>query len=130
MLRIAGINVPGKKRIEIALTHIYGIGDSLSRKILKKAKIDFDIKTEKLSGEQISKLREIIEGKDYKIEGDLRRDRMMNVKRLKEIGTYRGSRHSKALPVRGQKTKTNSRTTRGNVRKTMLSGRRKGLEKT
>ena len=83
MLRITGINIPDKKRIEIALTNIYGIGESLSRKILKKANIDFNIKTEDLSESQIAKLREIIESKDYKIEGDLRRDRMMNIKRLK-----------------------------------------------
>lgn len=130
MIRIAGVNVPDKKRLEIALTHIYGIGRSLSKEILKKAKIDPDVKMEKLSKEEINKLREIIESKNYKIEGDLRRDKMMNIKRLKETGTYRGLRHGKGLPVRGQQTKTNSRTIRGNVRRTMGSGRRKGLEKT
>lgn len=130
MLRIAGINVPDKKRIEVALTYIYGVGRSLSREILKKAKIDPNTKTEKLSEAEITKLREIIEGKDYKIEGDLRRDIMMNIKRLKETGSYRGARHVQGLPVRGQQTKTNTRTIRGNVRRTMGSGRRKGLEKT
>lgn len=129
MLRIAGINIPDKKRIEIALTHIYGMGRSLSLKILKQTNIDPNIRTEKLTEVQIGKLREIIEGKKMRIEGDLKREIMMNIKRLKEIGCYRGSRHIKGLPVRGQQTKTNSRTRRGNVRKTMGSGKRK-LEKT
>jgi small subunit ribosomal protein S13 len=129
MLRIAGINVPDKKRIEIALTYIYGIGKTSSTKILKQAGINPDIRTEKLTEAQVAKLRELIEGKKIKIEGDLRRDIMMNIKRLKEIGCYRGSRHIKGLPVRGQQTKTNSRTRRGNVRRTMGSGKRK-LEKT
>ena len=129
MVRIAGINIPDKKRIEIALTYIYGIGGSLSRKILKETGIDFNIKTEKLSENQLNKLREIIERKNFKIEGELRREIMMNIKRLKEIGCYRGIRHIKGLPVRGQQTKTNSRTVRGNVRRTMGSGKRR-LEKT
>lgn len=129
MVRIAGINIPDKKRIEIALTYIYGIGGSLSRKILKETGIDFNIKTEKVSENQLNKLREIIEKKNFKIEGELRREIMMNIKRLKEIGCYRGIRHIKGLPVRGQQTKTNSRTVRGNVRRTMGSGKRR-LEKT
>jgi len=129
MIRIAGINIPEKKRIEIALTYIYGIGRPLSKKILEQTGISPDIRTEKLTEAQIAKLREIIENKKMKIEGDLRRDIMMNVKRLKEIGAYRGLRHLKGLPARGQQTKTNSRTVRGNVRKTMGSGKRK-LEKT
>jgi len=129
MLRIAGISIPDKKRIEIALTYIYGIGKTSSTKILKQADISPDIRTEKLTEAQIGKLRELIEGKKLKIEGDLRREIMMNIKRLKEISCYRGSRHIKGLPVRGQQTKTNSRTRRGNVRRTMGSGKRK-LEKT
>lgn len=129
MSRIAGINIPDKKRIEIALTYIYGIGTSLSNQILKKANINPNVKTEKLSEEQLNKLREIIESKNYKIEGDLKREKMMNIKRLKEIGSYRGIRHIKGLPARGQQTKTNSRTVRGNVRRTMGSGKRK-MEKT
>ena len=129
MARIAGINIPDKKRIEIALTYIYGIGRPLSKKILEQTGINPDIRTEKLTEAQISKLREAVEGKKFKIEGDLRREVMMNVKRLKEIGAYRGLRHLKGLPVRGQQTKTNSRTVRGNVRRTMGSGKRK-LEKT
>jgi len=130
MIRIAGINVPDNKRIEIALTYIYGIGRVLSNEILKKAGINPDIKTKDLSESQTIKLREIIEGNQYKIEGDLRRDKMMNIKRLKEIGCYRGIRHIKGLPVRGQNTKTNNRTVRGNQRKTMGSGRKKSAEKT
>ncbi|HEB01518.1 MAG TPA: 30S ribosomal protein S13 [Candidatus Portnoybacteria bacterium] len=130
MTRIAGTDIPDKKRIEIALTYIFGIGRSLSGKILKKAGLNLDIKTEKLSEEEINKLRKIIESEDYKTEGDLRREKMMNIKRLKDIGSYRGIRHSRGLPVRGQQTKTNTRTIRGNVRRTMASGRRSGLEKT
>jgi len=130
MARIAGINIPDKKRIEIALTYIFGIGNSLSKKILKQADINPDTKTEKLSEEEVNKLREIIEGKNYKIEGDLRREIMINIKRLKEIGSYRGIRHLRKLPVRGQQTRTNTRTIRGNVRGTVGSGRRKAAEKT
>lgn len=130
MTRIAGTDIPDKKRIEIALTYIFGIGRFLSGKILKEAGLNPDIKTEKLSEEEINKLRKIIESKDYKTEGDLRREKMTNIKRLKEIGSYRGIRHSRGLPVRGQQTKTNTRTIRGNVRRTTGSGRRRGLEKT
>lgn len=130
MIRISGINIPDNKRIEIALTYVYGIGLSLSRKILEQTKIDFNIRTKNLTEDQVAKLRTTIEGGKYKIEGDLRRDKMMNIKRLKEIGCYRGIRHIKGLPVRGQNTKTNSRTARGNVRKTMGSGRKKSAEKT
>jgi len=129
MARIAGVNIPDKKRIEIALTYIYGIGRSLSNKILAETNINSDVRTEKLTEEQLNKLRGIIEGRRFKIEGDLRREKMMNIKRLKEIGSYRGIRHIKGLPVRGQQTRTNTRTVRGNVRKTMGSGKRK-LEKT
>jgi len=129
MARIAGVNIPDKKRIEIALTYIYGVGISLSKKILDDTGISPDIRTEKLSEEQVNKLRQAIEGGKFKIEGELRREKMMNIKRLKEIGCYRGTRHIKGLPVRGQQTKTNTRTVRGNVRKTMGSGKRK-LEKT
>ncbi len=131
MLRIAGINVPDNKRIVVALTYIYGIGPSLSKVILKKAGISEDVRTKDLNENQTAKLREIIEaGGQYKIEGDLRRERMMNIKRLKEIGCYRGTRHIKGLPVRGQNTKTNNRTVRGNKRQTMGSGRKKSAEKT
>jgi small subunit ribosomal protein S13 len=130
MIRIAGINLPDNKRIETALTYVYGIGPFLSKKILNSAGIDLSIRTKDLSESQVAKLREFIESGGHKIEGDLRRDIMMNVKRLKEIGCYRGIRHIKGLPVRGQQTKTNNRTVRGNTRKTMGSGRKKATEKT
>jgi small subunit ribosomal protein S13 len=123
MPRIAGVNIPENKRIEISLTYIYGIGNALSRKILEEMKIDINTKASELSAKEVNDLKSYIE-KDYKIEGDLRRQVMMNVKRLKDIGAWRGSRHAKGLPVRGQRTKTNNRTVRGNVRKTMGSGRK------
>jgi len=123
MPRIAGVNIPENKRIEIALTYIHGIGRPLAKKILKEVKIDLNKKSEGLTQEEVNALRELIE-KNHKIEGDLRRQVMINVKRLKDIGTWRGLRHIKKLPVRGQRTKTNTRTVRGNVRKTMGSGRK------
>ncbi len=123
MPRIAGVNIPDNKRIEVALTYIYGIGLSSARKILKEAGISPDIRAYQLSGEQIKTIQDIIE-KNYKIEGELRREVMMNIKQLKDIGCWRGLRHAKGLPVRGQRTRTNTRTVRGNVRKTMGSGRR------
>lgn len=129
MPRIAGINIPDNKRIEIALTYIYGIGRSLSNKILAQAKIDPNLRAGKLVPEQLNLLKDIVE-KSFKIEGELRRERMMNIKRLKDIGAYRGIRHIKGLPVRGQRTRTNTRTVRGNVRKTMGSGRKPSAEKT
>jgi small subunit ribosomal protein S13 len=122
-MRIAGINIPKEKRIVIALNYIFGVGPTLSKKILAKAKISEDIRTKDLTPEQEDKLRAIVE-KEYKTEGDLRREIMANIKRLKDIKAYRGIRHMKHLPVRGQRTKTNSRTVRGNVRKTMGSGRK------
>ncbi|MBI2055180.1 MAG: 30S ribosomal protein S13 [Candidatus Sungbacteria bacterium] len=123
MVRIAGIAIPDKKRVDVALRYIYGVGPSNARKLLAMTKIDPGKKSDTLTPEEISRLREAIE-KNYKIEGDLRREIMMNVKRLKDITTYRGLRHMRGLPVRGQRTKTNSRTRRGNVRKTMGSGRK------
>jgi len=129
MPRIAGVNIPDNKRIEIALTYIYGIGRTLSSKILAQAKVDVNIRAGKLTPEEINRLREIIE-KGLKVEGELRRERMMNIKRLKDISSYRGIRHTKGLPVRGQRTKTNTRTVRGNIRKTMGSGRKPAAEKT
>lgn len=123
MPRIAGVNIPENKRIEIALTYIYGIGRPLAKKILNEVKIDLNKKAEGLTQEEVNSLRELIE-KRHKIEGDLRRQVMINVKRLKDIGAWRGLRHIKKLPVRGQRTKTNTRTVRGNVRKTMGSGRK------
>ena len=123
MARIAGVNIPDNKTIETALTYIYGIGRSLSKNILEKAKIAGTTRASKLDNQQVNKLREIIE-KEYKIEGELRREILVNVKRLKDIGSWRGMRHSRGLPTRGQRTKTNNRTVRGNVRKTVGSGRK------
>ena len=129
MPRIAGVNIPEQKQIATALTYIYGIGRSLSRKILAETKINPETRASQLSSAEVNKLKEIIE-KDYKIEGELRRERMMNVKRLKDIGSWRGIRHIKGLPVRGQRTRTNTRTVRGNVRKTVGSGRKSAPEPT
>ena len=123
MPRIAGVAIPEEKKILISLTYIYGIGKSLSNKILKETDIDPEKKAKELSEKEISKLREIIE-KNYKIEGNLRREIMEHIKRLKEIKSWRGLRHIKSLPIRGQKTKKNSRTVRGNVKKTVGSGRK------
>ncbi len=122
-MRVAGITIPKEKRVVISLGYIYGIGPTLAKKILVKAKISEDTRTKELTSDQEDKLRMIIE-KEYKTEGDLRREVMANIKRLKDIKAHRGIRHMKHLPVRGQRTKTNSRTVRGNVRKTMGSGRK------
>lgn len=129
MVRIAGINIPDNKRIEVALTYIYGIGLSTSQKILRELQIDVDMRTKDLPAEEANRLREAIE-KKYRVEGELRHIVKGNVKRLKEISCYRGIRHQKGLPSRGQRTKTNTRTVRGNVRKTMGSGRKKSSDKT
>ncbi|MBM3256334.1 MAG: 30S ribosomal protein S13 [Candidatus Moranbacteria bacterium] len=127
MPRIAGVNIPDNKRLEIALTYIYGIGKSRSAEILKKTSLNGDKRAKFLSPSEINELKNVIE--KLKIEGELRHEVTSNVKRLKEIGCYRGTRHARNLPARGQQTKTNSRTVRGNVRHTMTSGKRK-LEKT
>ncbi|EKE09068.1 MAG: hypothetical protein ACD_16C00215G0003 [uncultured bacterium] len=128
MIRIAGINLPDEKKIKVALTYVYGIGPSTSVKILEKVGVDKELRTKDVNAEDANKLRDEIE-KLYKVEGELKHEVKMNVKRLKEIGCHRGTRHQKGLPVRGQRTKTNSRTVRGNTRKTMGSGR-KTAEKT
>lgn len=129
MPRIAGINIPAEKRIEASLPYIYGIGLPLAKKILKETKISPDVRAKDLSEDELNKIRDYIE-KNYKVEGNLRQNILLNIKRLKEIGSFRGTRHAKALPVRGQRTKTNSRTRRGNVRKTAGSGRAKSADKT
>jgi len=128
MVRVANVNIPDNKRVEIALTYIYGIGRSLSKKILKATGIDFDLKAKDLTDQQIKAIQDEIQKRGILIEDELRRKIAEDIKRLKEIGCYRGIRHIKRLPVRGQRTKTNSRTVRGNVRRTMTSGKRK-LEK-
>jgi small subunit ribosomal protein S13 len=122
-MRILGITVPNEKRLEIGLTCLYGIGISTARKILDKVKIEHGAKAKDLTPEQENEIRAIIES--MTIEGNLKREISTNIKRLKDIKSHRGVRHMKRLPVRGQRTKTNSRTVRGNVRKTMASGRRK-----
>lgn len=129
-VRIAGVNIPNEKRVEIALTYIYGIGRTRSVKALAEAKVDKNTRVKDLKESEVNAIREIIE-KKHVVEGDLRREYQSNIKRLKEIGSYRGARHAKRLPVRGQRTKTNSRTIRGNKRVTMGSGKSKaGLQKT
>ena len=122
-MRVSGVNIPKQKRILISLQYVYGIGLTRATQILGVAGIDESIRTKDLSRDQEDKIRQIIE-KNYKIEGDLKRERMMNVKRLKDISCWRGLRYFKGLPVRGQRTRTNSRTVRGNVRKTVGSGRK------
>jgi len=123
MPRIIGVNIPDNKQIGIALGYIYGIGFSSAKEVLKEAKIDAKIKSKDLTPEQMKSLEEIIK-KNYRVEGDLKRDVMMNIKRLKDIVSWRGMRHSRNLPVRGQRTRTNTRTVRGNIRKTVGSGRK------
>jgi small subunit ribosomal protein S13 len=117
MARIAGVDIPREKRVEIALTYIFGIGLTTSQKILKQTSVNPDTRVKDLSEEQINRLREVVD-KGQKIEGDLRREIAMNIKRLIEVGTYRGTRHRKNLPSRGQRTKTNARQRRG-ARKTV-----------
>lgn len=129
MARIAGVVLPPQKRIEAALPYIYGVGLSRARLVLKKTGINPDARVKDLSDIEVEKLRKEIEG-SYRVEGELRRDVLGNIKRLKEIGSYRGSRHAKGLPARGQHTKTNTRTVRGNVRRTMGSGRKPAGQKT
>lgn len=126
-MRILGITIPEDKRIEIGLTSVYGIGRVLAHEVLDVAKVPYGTKSKELTDEEENRIRKAIDA--LKLEGDLRRDIAGNIKRLKDIKCYRGTRHMRHLPVRGQRTKTNSRTVRGNVRKTMGSGRRK-VEKT
>ncbi len=126
-MRILGITIPDNKQLEIGLTELYGIGRARSLYILHTAKVDPKMKSKDLNVEQENEIRKIIE--KFRIEGDLKREVASNIKRLKDIKTYRGSRHARRLPARGQRTKTNSRTIRGNVRKTMGSGRKKEEKK-
>jgi small subunit ribosomal protein S13 len=125
MLRIAGVNLPPEKRAEIALTYIYGIGQTLSNQILKKANINPDTRVKDLTQEETNSIKTVIDKEKLPIEGELRRKRSADIQRLKRINCYRGTRHAKHLPTRGQRTKTNCRTVRGNVRITMGSGKRK-----
>lgn len=121
-MRISGITVPDKKRLEYGLTVVHGVGKATARKVLKEAGVDFGKTPNDISQDEEANIRKAIEA--MTIEGDLKRMVTSNIKRLKDIGAYRGTRHAKRLPARGQRTKTNSRTVRGNVRKTMGSGRR------
>ena len=113
MARIAGVDLPREKRVEIGLTYIYGIGVSSSKKILAKAGVNPDTRVKDLTDDQVGAIRKVLEDDEYKLEGDLRREVALNIKRLTEIGCYRGLRHRRGLPVRGQRTKTNARTRKG-----------------
>ncbi len=126
MARIAGINIPLNKRVEIGLTYIYGVGQTTSQELLDKAKIDRNTYVRDLTEDEISKLRDLVD--DLTVEGDLRRERSQNIKRLMEIGCYRGLRHRRGLPVRGQKTKTNARTRKG-PKRMQVAGKKKAGKK-
>lgn len=126
-MRILGITIPDTKRLDIALTVLYGVGRSRAAHILNKAKVDQAMKAKDLTVDQENEIRKIVES--FKIEGDLKREVASNIKRHKDMKSYRGSRHARRLPARGQRTKTNSRTIRGNIRKTMGSGRKKEEKK-
>jgi small subunit ribosomal protein S13 len=126
MARIAGVDLPREKRVEIGLTYIYGIGLSTSHEILKKSSINPDTRVKDLAEEEVTRLREIID-RDYLVEGDLRREVGLNIKRLQEIGCYRGLRHRRNLPVRGQRTRTNARTKRGTRR--TVAGKKRAARK-
>ena len=128
-VRIQSVNLPNEKRIEASLLAIYGLGNTRIAKILQDTKVSPDTRTKNLTEDEITRLRNYIE-KNYKLEGDLKREVLLNIKRLKEIRCYRGTRHAKRLPVKGQRTKTNSRTVRGNVRATAASGKKKADSKT
>jgi len=128
MARIAGVDIPKEKRIEVALTYLYGIGPALSKKIMEQTGVNPDTRVKDLTDDEVNRIREVID-KGYRVEGDLRKEINFNIKRLIEIGSYRGLRHRRGLPVRGQRTKTNARTKRG-PRKTVAGrGRRRGMSK-
>jgi small subunit ribosomal protein S13 len=122
MARIAGVDIPREKRVEVSLTYIYGVGRSTANRILKQAEINPNTRVKDLTEQEISRIREVLEG-NYVVEGDLRRELSMNIKRLMDIGSYRGLRHRRGLPVRGQRTRTNSRTRKG-PRRTVGSKRK------
>lgn len=128
MARIAGVDLPREKRVEIGLTYIYGIGRPTSHSIMKQAGVNPDTRVKDLAEDEIARLREII-ARSYRVEGDLRREVGMNIKRLTEIGCYRGLRHRRGLPVRGQRTRTNSRTRKGPKKTVAGRGRRRGAKK-
>lgn len=130
MARIAGVTLPNEKRIEVALSYLYGVGIPLSKKVLKQAKVNPDTRAKDLTEVEVNTIKTTLDKMGIPVEGDLRRELFANIKRLKEIGSYRGTRHMKRLPVRGQSTKTNNRTVRGNKRHTMGSGRKLSQQKT
>lgn len=123
MPRIAGVDLPSSKRIVVGLTYIYGIGLSTAKKVLSTCGIEESVRTGSLTDEQVGKIRSLIESAEYKVEGDLRRDRIASIKRLMDLGSYRGLRHRKSLPARGQRTKTNARTRKG-PRKLAVAGKK------
>ncbi|MCA9922795.1 MAG: 30S ribosomal protein S13 [Anaerolineales bacterium] len=125
MARIAGVDIPRNKRVEVSLTYIYGIGSTSSKQIIEKAGVDPDVRVQDLSESDVTRIRQIIDN-DYVVEGDLRREVAMNIKRLTEIGCYRGLRHRRHLPVHGQRTKTNARSRKGPKKTVAGRGRRKG----
>jgi small subunit ribosomal protein S13 len=128
MARIAGVDIPKDKRVEVSLRYIFGIGPTLSRRILEQTAISPDVKVKDLTDDEVNRIREVI-GKGYKVEGDLRKEINFNIKRYIDIGSYRGLRHRRGLPVNGQRTRTNARTKRG-ARKTVAGrGRRRGMTK-
>jgi small subunit ribosomal protein S13 len=128
MARIAGVNIPLNKRAEVGLTYVYGIGPSLSRKVLDNAGVSYDTYVRDLTDDEVRKLRDTID-REFMVEGDLRRERSQNVKRLMEIGSYRGRRHRRSLPVRGQRTKTNARSRKGTKRISAAGGGKKKIRK-
>ncbi len=128
-MRIVGINIPDNKRMEISLRYIFGIGPTTAEQVLRAAKIDAGKKAKDITADEANRIKEFIE-KNFKIEGELRREITQNIRRKKDIGIYQGVRHMRGLPVRGQQTRTNNRTRRGNVRKTMGSGRKPPGQKT
>ncbi len=128
MARVAGIDIPDNKRVEVSLRYVYGIGITLSNKILEQTNVNPNTRVKDLSDEELNRIREIID-REYKVEADLRREVAFNIKRLGEIGSYRGIRHRRGLPVHGQRTKTNARTKRGPKRTVAGRGRRRGMTK-
>ncbi|PIZ95295.1 MAG: 30S ribosomal protein S13 [Candidatus Magasanikbacteria bacterium CG_4_10_14_0_2_um_filter_37_12] len=128
-MRVSGVDIPKQKRVIVAITYVKGIGNAIAKKVIEATKIDGSTRVKDLTQKQEDLLRNIIE-KQYKTEGDLRREVDANIKRLKDIKSYRGSRHAKRLPTRGQRTKTNSRTTRGNIRNKATSGKKPDAQKT
>jgi small subunit ribosomal protein S13 len=126
MARLAGVDLPRNKRMEIALTYIYGIGKALSRQILNEAQVSLDKRTDDLDDNETRRIREIIEARQLKVEGDLRREVSMNIKRLMDLGCFRGLRHRKSLPVRGQRTHTNARTRKGPRKGQMIKKKTEG----